>query len=82
MNPIQATFSIIIAIIVGRLLQLAGWPWYASLPAAILSAFAGAALYVLIWAAIRRLTYPYVAQKQREHLKSQYRERAERDDAR
>jgi hypothetical protein len=80
LNPIQATFSIIVAIFVGRILQLAGWPWYASIPAAILAAFAGAAVYVLIWATIRRLTYPYVARKQREHLKSQYRERAERDE--
>ena len=69
LNPIQMTFSLAVAVIVGTLLGSAGWPWYAALPAAILSAFAAAALYVLVWALVRRLTYPHIARRQREYLR-------------
>ncbi|HCU36790.1 MAG TPA: hypothetical protein DGT21_15475 [Armatimonadetes bacterium] len=68
LNPIQIVFSLAVAVVVGVVLGSAGWPWYAALPAAILSAFAASAFYVLVWALVRRLTYPYVARRQREHL--------------
>lgn len=68
-NPIQMTFSFAVAVIVGTLLGSVGWPWYAAFPAAILSAFAAATLYVLVWALIRRLTYPHIARRQREYLR-------------
>jgi len=70
-NPIQMTLSFAAAVLVGTLLVSAGWPWYAALPAAILAACAAAMLYVLSWALVRRLTYPYVARRQREHLRGQ-----------
>ncbi len=71
LNPIQMTFSFAVAVTVGTVLGSAGWPWYAALPAAILSAFAAAALYVLVWALVRRLTYPHIARRQREYLRGQ-----------
>ncbi len=70
-NPAQMAISLILAVLTVRLLQMIGWPWHAIVPAAILAALAGAGIYVLVWALVRRVTYPYVARRQRELLRAQ-----------
>jgi len=42
-------------------LILVGWPWWAWVPAALLSIIAFQAVHVLCWFAYRKLSYPYVA---------------------
>ncbi len=69
MKPIEMFTAIIAAIVVGWSLHVQGWPLYAYLPAAILSALGTVVLWIGIWFAVRKLSYPYVARKQRRALR-------------
>jgi len=53
--------AVVAAIFIGWRLMLAGWPWWAWLPAAMLGALAFLALNILCWFGYRKLTYQYFA---------------------
>ena len=53
--------GLIVAVLVSRALHDAGWPWWAWLPAALLSIAGFYALSVVTWFVYRKLTYQYFA---------------------
>jgi len=69
LNIIQVLTAVIAALVVGWALHLVGWPLYAYLPAAILSALGTLVLWIGVWFAVRKLSYPHLARKQRQALR-------------
>lgn len=77
MNPIEIFTAIIAAVVVGWSLHVRGWPPYAYLPAAMLSALGTLVLWIGVWFAVRKLSYPCLARKQRKALRDNPRDDSE-----
>lgn len=69
MNVHQIFTAVIAAVVVGWSLHVQGWPLYAYLPAAILAALGTLVLWIGVWFAVRKLSYPYLARKRRKALR-------------
>jgi len=62
---IRMLLSLAAAVAVGWLLDAAGWPWWAWLPAAILAGMVAFMAIVLSWFLYRKLTYERFAEAAR-----------------
>lgn len=62
---IRSFVALVAAVLLGWHLNAVGWPWWAWLPAAILTAMVVYMAFVLAWFLYRKLTYPHFARRAR-----------------
>ena len=67
----RTLLGLIMAAVVAWALDRAGWPWWAWLPAALLSIVGFYALSVLTWFTYRKLTYQHFARRRRQQRQAQ-----------
>jgi hypothetical protein len=68
-DRVRALLILVVAVTTAWLLQHHGWPWYAWLPAAILSAPLVTALHIILWYFRRKLTYEALARRTKADLR-------------
>ena len=73
----RTLLCLIVAVVVGWQLHSMGWPWWAWLPAALLSIIGFYAVSVLTWFAYRKLTYQYFARLHKRQRQGRRPERAQ-----
>ncbi len=68
---IRLLLSLVAAVAVGWRLDLAGWPWWAWLPAAILAGMAAFMVLILSWFLYRKFTYERFAEAARRRHRAE-----------
>ena len=67
---LRALIMIIVAAATAWLLHHHGWPWYAWLPAAILTVPLVTGMHIILWYFRRKLTYEALARRTKADLKA------------
>ncbi len=67
----RSVMGLIVAVLLGWYLHSIGWPWWAWLPAAMLSILAFYLASVLCWFAYRKLTYERFARRHKREKQAQ-----------
>lgn len=69
-TQIRSVAALVALVLVGWWLHTDGWPWWAWLPAAILTSMATYMIFVLTWFAYRKLTYEHNARRAKRRVQA------------